>query len=234
MKKKRKRSTSSSSTSSSSSSTSGEDSPSTSHKKSKKRKRKRRRSSRSSKKHKRRMSSCSDKTTEEDCFPAPANTSASFINQKSITKLISEGERPLVKSHRDESGGRLEGPRVSENNKYGAHCRSDGPNANGEPRERHKDRRISDERREHAGNRRDSSSSCHSERSRRSEDFSSRGRRHSESEGARVERIDKEEKTSRDVDGGRKTGSQQKALPSNLMDIFSQIAEFEKEKKLKK
>ncbi|KAI7791230.1 tetratricopeptide repeat protein 14 isoform X1 [Triplophysa rosa] len=222
VKKKRKRSTSSSSTTSSSSSTSGEDSPSTSHKKSKKRKHKRRRSSRSSKKHKRRMSSCSDKTAEEECFPAPANTSASFLNQTSITKLMSEGERPLVKGHCEESGGRFVGPRMSENNKYGAHCGS----ANGELRERHKDRRISGERLEHAGNRRNSSSSSHSERSRRSEDLSSRGRRHSESVGGRVERIDKEEKTSQ--------LSQQKALPCNLTDIFSQIAEFEREKKLKK
>ncbi|XP_056615530.1 tetratricopeptide repeat protein 14 [Triplophysa dalaica] len=219
VKKKRKRSTSSSSTSSSSSSTSAEDSTSTSHKKSKKRKRKRRRSSRSSKKHKRRMSSCSDKTAEEECFPAPANTSASFLNQASITKLISDGERPLVKGHCEESGGRFVGPRMSENNKYGAHCGSDGPDANGELRERHKDLGISEDRREHSGNRRNSSSSSHSERSR----LSSRGRRHSESAGGRVERIDKGEKT-----------SQQKALPSNLTDIFSQIAEFEREKKLKK
>lgn len=222
VKKKRKRSTSSSSTSSSSSSTSAEDSTSTSHKKSKKRKRKRRRSSRSSKKHKRRMSSCSDKTAEEECFPAPANTSASFLNQASITKLISDGERPLVKGHCEESGGRFVGPRMSENNKYGAHCGSDGLDANGELRERHKDLGISEDRREHSGNRRNSSSSSHSERSR----LSSRGRRHSESAGGRVERIDKGEKTSQ--------LSQQKALPSNLTDIFSQIAEFEREKKLKK
>lgn len=214
MKKKRKRS-SSSSTSSSSSSTSGEDSPSTSHKKSKKRKRKRRRSSHSSKKHKRRVSSCSDKTAEDECFPAPANTSASFINQKSITKLISEEERPLVDV-------RLDGPQMSENNKYGAQCRSGGHDTNGELRERHKDRRISEESRERAGSRRDSSSSSHSEHARRSEDFSW-GRRPSESGERRVERIDRAEKT----------GSQQK-VPSNLMDIFSQIAEFEKGKKLKK
>lgn len=235
MKRKRKRSNSSS-TSSSSSSTSEEDSPSTRHKKSKKRKRKRRHSSRSSKKHKRRVSSCSDKTAEDEWFPAPANTSASFINQKSITKLIREGEQTFSKGQHEDSGGRLEGSATAGNSD-----RLSCPGLNGEVRERHMGRKISEERWEcsstskQARNRRDSSSSSRSEHShRQSKEFSSQDRRHSESDRGRLERIDKDVRNNQDLVGGRKSEAQNKSLPSNLLDIFSKIAEFEKEKKLKK
>ncbi|XP_067272495.1 tetratricopeptide repeat protein 14 isoform X1 [Pseudorasbora parva] len=219
MKKKRKRSTSSSTTSSDTSSTTGDDSPSTSRKKSKKRKHKRRRSSRGSKKHKRRVSSCSDKTAEDDWFPAPANTSASYINQKqSITKLLSEGEQSWGKSR-----GRLEEAidRSPESVKYGS--RPGGPDGNGEVYATHNTS-------ERARNRRDSSSSTQSEYSHKSDRYSkecfSRGRN---------EKTDRAERNGRDQDDGRRSsvGNLKKELPSNLLDIFSQIDKFEKEKKQK-
>uniref|UniRef100_A0A671SVW7 S1 motif domain-containing protein n=1 Tax=Sinocyclocheilus anshuiensis TaxID=1608454 RepID=A0A671SVW7_9TELE len=226
MKKKRKRSTSSS-TSSDTSSTSSDDSSSTSRKKSKKRKHKRRRSSHGSKKHKRRASSCSDKTVDDDIewFPAPANTSASYIDQKqSISKLISEGEQSWEKSRCEDGRGRLDDAidRSLENLKHGAQSeasRPGRPDVNGEVTDQHRTQSIS----ECARNRRDSSStqSEYSQKSDRySKEFSLQGRKRSESE----------------RDDGRKSsgGSLKKDIPSNLLDIFSQIAEFEKEKKLQK
>lgn len=102
-------------------------------------------------------------------------------------------------------------------------------------------RKISEERWECSStskktrNRRDSSSSSRSEHShRQSKEFSSQDRRHSESDRGRLERIDKDVRNNQDLVGGRKSEAQNKSLPSNLLDIFSKIAEFEKEKKLKK
>ncbi|NP_001014336.2 tetratricopeptide repeat protein 14 [Danio rerio] len=210
MKKKRKRSTSSSTSSDSSSSSSSDSSPSTSRKKSKKRKHKRRRSSRSSKKHKRRVSSCSDKTAEDDrdWFPAPANTSASYINQnQSISKLMSESE-PVWGA---ESRGRFEEDleRGSDQVKP-AGFRS---GVNGEPLKVN----------ERVGNRRDSSSSTQSEYSHKSE-------RHSEFSGRNPSRSERAGN-----DGGKtNSANTKKDLPLNLLDIFSQIAEFQKDKKQKK
>lgn len=226
MKKKRKRSTSSS-TSSDTSSTTSEDSHASSRKKSKKRKHKRRRSSHSSKKHKRRVSSCSDKTVEDDWFPAPANTSASYINQKqSISKLISEGEPSWGKSRNEDGRGRLDDAmdRSLENVKYGAQpeaSRLGRPGANGQATDQHRSRR-------------DSSSSTQSEYSlksdRHSKEFSLQGRKRCESERGG------NDKTGRDQeDQGKSSGATlKKDVPSGLFNIFSQIAEFEKEKKLKK
>ncbi|XP_016111711.1 tetratricopeptide repeat protein 14 isoform X2 [Sinocyclocheilus grahami] len=243
MKKKRKRSTSSS-TSSDTSSTSSDDDSSTSRKKSKKRKHKRRRSSHGSKKHKRRASSCSDKMADDDIewFPAPANTSASYIDQKqSISKLISEGEQSWEKSRCEDGRGRLDDAidRSLENLKHGAQSetsRPGRPNVNGEVRDQHRTQSIS----ECARNRRDSSSSTQSEYSQKSDryskEFSSQGRDRSESERGGNEKMDRGERNSHDKDDGRKSsgGSLKKDIPSNLLDIFSQIAEFEKEKKLQK
>ncbi|KAL0159311.1 hypothetical protein M9458_043036 [Cirrhinus mrigala] len=234
MKKKRKRSTSSSA-SSDTSSTSSDDSPSTSRKKSKKRKHKRRRSSHGSKKHKRRVSSCSDKTAEDDkdWFPAPANTSASYIDQKqSISKLLSEGEQSWGKSRHEDGRGRLDDAidRSLENIKHEA-SRLGRPDLNGQDRDRHRSSSTSE------CARRDSSSSTQSEYSQKSDryskEFYSQGRKRSESERGGNEKM---ERNSRDQDDRRRSsgGSVKKDLPSNLLDIFSRIAEFEKEKKLKK
>uniref|UniRef100_A0A672SA73 Tetratricopeptide repeat domain 14 n=1 Tax=Sinocyclocheilus grahami TaxID=75366 RepID=A0A672SA73_SINGR len=232
MKKKRKRSTSFS-TSSDTSSTTSDDSPPSSRKKPKKRKHKRRRSSRGSKKHKRRVSSCSDKTAEADTewFPAPANTSASYIDQKqSISKLISEGEQSWGKSRHEDGRGKLDDAidRSLENVTYGAQpeaSRLGRPGVNGQVTDRHRTPSTS----EHARNRRDSSSSTQSEYSHRSErhtkEFSSQGRKRSESERGGNEKMDREERNSLTL---------KKDVPSNLLDIFSQVSEFEKEKMLKK
>ncbi|KAI1891525.1 hypothetical protein AGOR_G00144700 [Albula goreensis] len=101
-KKKRRRSSSSSSTSSSSSESSSSSS-SSGHRKSKKRRRKRRRPSRSRKKRHRRISSRTDMSVEskEEWYPAPANTSASFLSHKQeVVKLLGEQERSEVKGRR--------------------------------------------------------------------------------------------------------------------------------------
>ncbi|XP_042370068.1 tetratricopeptide repeat protein 14 isoform X2 [Plectropomus leopardus] len=96
MKKKRKRSASSSSSSSTSSKSSSSSSSSSSRRRSKKKKKKRRRSERGSKRH-RRISSRESRRSEEgkserdrkekeedevEWYPAPPNTSATFLNQK--------------------------------------------------------------------------------------------------------------------------------------------------------
>lgn len=75
---------------------------------------------------------------------------------------------------------------------------------------------------ESLGNRRDSSSSTQSEYSHRSERYSElSGRNRSQSERG-------------GNDGGKmNSGNLKKDLPSNLLDIFSQIAEFQKDKKQK-
>ncbi|KAG7327431.1 hypothetical protein KOW79_009037 [Hemibagrus wyckioides] len=86
MKKKRKRNDSTSEMSSSSDSSSDHLS---SRKKNKKRKHKRRRSSHSSKKHKQRISSLDE---DEEHYPVPANTSASFINEKQTLVKLLDGE----------------------------------------------------------------------------------------------------------------------------------------------
>ncbi len=241
--KKRKRSTSSS-TSSDTSSTSSDDDSSTSRKKSKKRKHKRRRSSHGSKKHKRRVSSCSDKMAEDDkeWFPAPANTSASYIDQKqSISKLISEGEQSWRKKQCEDGRGRLDDAidRSLENLKHGDQSeasRLGRADANGEVR----DRLMTHSTAECARNRRDSSSSTQSEYSQKSDryskEFPALGRKRSESERGGNEKMDRGERNISYQDDGRKSsdGSLKKDIPSNLLGIFSQIADFEKDKKQKK
>uniref|UniRef100_A0A3B5AKU8 Tetratricopeptide repeat domain 14 n=1 Tax=Stegastes partitus TaxID=144197 RepID=A0A3B5AKU8_9TELE len=87
MKKKRKRSASSSSSSSSSSRSSSSSSSSSSRRRSKKKKKKRRRSERGSKRHRRISSRESRRKKEEDeveWYPAPPNTSATFLNQEGV------------------------------------------------------------------------------------------------------------------------------------------------------
>uniref|UniRef100_A0AAR2JEM8 S1 motif domain-containing protein n=1 Tax=Pygocentrus nattereri TaxID=42514 RepID=A0AAR2JEM8_PYGNA len=112
IKKKRRRSDSSSVTSSSSESSSESSSPSSSRKKSKKRKHKRRRSSHGSKKRKRRISSQDNRTPEEEEeYPLPANTSASFMDQKqALAKLLAEEAEAEDggKSHGKSRGSRKE------------------------------------------------------------------------------------------------------------------------------
>ncbi|XP_060098553.1 tetratricopeptide repeat protein 14 [Heteronotia binoei] len=93
LKKKRKRSTSSSSScdSSSDESTSSSSSSSSDHKKRKKRDRNRSESSRSSKHTPR---SSLNQSRKDDCYSPPANTSASFLNQKhEMEKLLEKQDR---------------------------------------------------------------------------------------------------------------------------------------------
>ncbi|KAM9582850.1 tetratricopeptide repeat protein 14 isoform 5-T5 [Trichechus inunguis] len=129
-KKKRKSTSSSSSISSADESVSSSSSSSSSHKRRKKRKRNRSESSRSSKRHSSKASSSQiDQNRQDEYYPLPVNTSASFLNQKQeVEKLLEKQDRlPYQKTqvkdkHRyplssssveipDDSGGRSEDPR---------------------------------------------------------------------------------------------------------------------------
>ncbi|KAK6309015.1 hypothetical protein J4Q44_G00204780 [Coregonus suidteri] len=103
MKKKRKRSSSSTSSSSSSS-----DRSSSGRRKSKKKNRKHRRSSRG-KKHQQRVSSRDNRSVaddEEEWYPAPPNTSASFLDQKSSFVRPFEGPERTEEYSQPRSKGR--------------------------------------------------------------------------------------------------------------------------------
>ncbi|XP_023592606.1 tetratricopeptide repeat protein 14 isoform X3 [Trichechus manatus latirostris] len=129
-KKKRKSTSSSSSISSADESVSSSSSSSSSHKRRKKRKRNRSESSRSSKRHSSKASSSQiDQNRQDEYYPLPVNTSASFLNQKQeVEKLLEKQDRlpyqktqvkdkdryPLSSSSveiPDDSGGRSEDPR---------------------------------------------------------------------------------------------------------------------------
>ncbi|XP_074154369.1 tetratricopeptide repeat protein 14 isoform X2 [Sminthopsis crassicaudata] len=94
LKKKRKRSTSSSSSVSSTDQvvSSSSSSSSSGHKKHKKRKRNRSESSRNSKRHSSKASSHPDQNRKEESYPLPANTSASFLNQKQEMEKLLENQ----------------------------------------------------------------------------------------------------------------------------------------------
>lgn len=271
MKKKRRKSDSSSVSSSDSDSSSEGSSPSSGRKKSKKRKHKRRRSSHGRKKHKKRVSSRDNRTPEEDEeadeYPIPANTSASFINEKhTLAKLLSEDTgaedgRKSVGKGREDSRGRFEDDPFDQAQSSKAHGQRDGFGVNGRGREVEKHRRKSDDghssrkdsssssHRDFSRSRKDSSSSAYSEHSRKSD-------RHSRDESAQTsckgrpeiseyERREKvDHRNSRGSNGNERRlssgdrsrpseESHKKALPTNLLDIFNQIAEFEKERKKK-
>lgn len=132
LKKKRRKSTSSSSSVSSAdeSVSSSSSSSSSGHKRHKKHKRNRSESSRSSRRHSSRASSTQiDQNRKDECYPVPANTSASFLNHKQeVEKLLGKQARlqcektqikekdrcPLSSSSLeipDDFGGRSEDPR---------------------------------------------------------------------------------------------------------------------------
>lgn len=268
MKKKRKRYDSTSETSSSSDSSSDDLS---SRKKPKKRKHKRRRSSHSGKKHKQRVSSRDEE--EEEYYPVPANTSASFINEKQTLVKLLDGENRAENrrlSHEKSREGRFEddtftgSPETEDRKVRGQHeCLS---GLNDRDKDIYRDRRRSEDdhstRQESCrssritSSRKDSSSSAYSETSRKSDsrDFDSRksssrtsDSRNSQSSDSRRSDSFKCESHGRsefregndrilnstDVSKALER-NQKKNLPTNLLDIFNQIAEFEKEKKQKK
>ncbi|MCJ8737587.1 hypothetical protein PDJAM_G00025770 [Pangasius djambal] len=190
MKKKRKRYDSTSETSSSSDSSSDD---SSSRKKPKKRKHKRRRSSHSGKKHKQRVSSRGEEEDEEEHYPVPANTSASFINEKQTLIKLLDGENRAEQrrlSHEKSREGRFEddpftrSPETEDRKVKGQHAFLSG--LNGRDKDTFRDRRRSED--EHSTRlescrssritscRKDSSSSAYSETSRKSDsrDFDSR------------------------------------------------------------
>lgn len=270
MKKKRKRYDSKSETSSSSESSSDD---SSSRRKNKKRKHKRRHSSHSDKKHKQKHSS---RDEEEEHYPVPANTSASFINEKqTLVKLLDEQNRVENRrfSYEKSREGRFEddpftrSPEADDRKDRGQHEYLSG--LNGRNKDTYRDcRRAVDDHKTLQEScmtsritsfRKDSSSSAYSETSRKSDsrDFDLRqsssrtsDSRNSHSSGSRRSGSFKsgsyegsEVREGNDVTDRRLSSSdmskdsernQKKNLPINLLDIFNQIAEFEKEKKQKK
>lgn len=261
MKKKRKRSDSTSETSSSSDSSSDDLS---SRKKPRKRKHKRRHSSHSGKKHKQRISSRDEE--EEEHYPVPANTSASFINEKQTLVKLLDGENRAENqrlSHKKSREGRFEddpftrSPETEDRKAKGQHeCLS---GLNDQDKDKYRDRRRSEDdhstrpescRSSHITScRKDSSSSAYSETSRKSSSRTSDSRNSHSSDSRRSDSYKSGSHWRSEVtegnDGNNRRlssndmskaleGNQKKNLPTNLLDIFNQIAEFEKERKQKK
>ncbi|XP_053369309.1 tetratricopeptide repeat protein 14 [Clarias gariepinus] len=275
MKKKRKRYDSTSETSSSSDSSSDDLS---SRKKSKKRKHKRRRSSHSDKKHKQKVPSHDEEEIED--YPVPANTSASFINEKqTLVKLLDGNNRAENRrlSHEKSREGRFKdeaftwGPetedRKEEVRMSGSHheCLS---GLNGRGKDTYRDRRRSED--EHSARSescrssrstscRKDSSSAYSETSHKSDtcDFTTKKSSSYTSNSCNFHSSDSRRSDSYKSGSDRKShvrednegnnrrlscsdvskameGNLKKNLPTSLLDIFNQIAEFEKEKKQKK
>ncbi|KAJ8374302.1 hypothetical protein SKAU_G00048820 [Synaphobranchus kaupii] len=276
MKRKRRRSSSSSSTSSnssSSSSSSSSASSSSSRRKSKKRRRKHRRTSSSRKKRHHRVSSRDDRSIDgkEECYPAPANTSASFLSQKQeVAKLLGERERSEDRSRlhakgrrsrlsasspsveiADDGRGRFDDdPFIGSGESTGAkdwcedfrHLASPWSH-DGRPGER----RLSGREKEEAGvQRRPSTRSDWPAKEYPAQGGSRRGSdgsrcEHPSSADGKMESARTSDRNERALSGdGRSRNGQgtsgensKKGLPTNLLDIFSQIAEFEKEKCMK-
>ncbi|XP_018612417.2 tetratricopeptide repeat protein 14 isoform X2 [Scleropages formosus] len=294
MKRKKRRSSSSSSSSSTSSSTSRDSSSSSGgRRKSKKRKRKGRRSSRNRKKRHRRVSSHDRSVgSKEEWYPAPANTSASFINEKQeVSRLLDEQSwpegcgtsqvqrrrsRPSVSSSslggQDDSRGRFEDDPFDGPSQQTDHCRGRGDGCLVSPsgseaglRERkwscgeRVQRKESSSRHQEQDslgkmrNKRYSSSSVGSEPSRRADSHTdghsaqsgscrrSDGSRY-DNRGATNQKGEPRDKRYSDECDPRASGdtsqngkvssegSVRKNVPATLLDIFSQIAQFEKEK----
>uniref|UniRef100_A0A6Q2XVH3 S1 motif domain-containing protein n=1 Tax=Esox lucius TaxID=8010 RepID=A0A6Q2XVH3_ESOLU len=285
-KRKRKRSSSSSTSSSSSS-----DRSSSSHRKSKKKKRKHRRSSRGGKRQQRVSSrgNWSAADDEEEWYPAPPNTSASFLDPKSSryrsfdvpnrteehsqhyskhrSQTHSQHSLPSVSTNAPDNRGRFEddpfdiSPLRAECSKGKGICDKTGDGeVNGREMEASRGRKKSQEchfgpqeiprsSEKDKNSRTSSTSSEHSSKSSRN-DLPSQSRistyRRSDSGRYGITERDKEEENRgiRRSDGGDNRsspytsrngkssagGSQKKELPSNLLDLFSQIAQFEKEK----
>ncbi|XP_055020781.1 tetratricopeptide repeat protein 14 isoform X2 [Boleophthalmus pectinirostris] len=241
MKKKRKRSTSSSSTSSSSRSSSSSSSSSSGSRR-KSRKKKKKKKHKSSKRHRRISSKESRKSDqgkrskqeeeeeEIEWYPAPPITSATFLNQKGgpgfgvkdvFTKAKSGQDRRISISDEDRKQD----------------CGSPSYKDNDNRRNSDFKRRDSFEDR-----RRISTSSVDSEHSRRSSFHSeypkytkSDSSRRSSLESGRYERGNGEKASGSNIkmEDNTRQDKAKKDLPANLLDIFSQIEQFEKEKGVK-
>uniref|UniRef100_A0A8B9JS23 S1 motif domain-containing protein n=1 Tax=Astyanax mexicanus TaxID=7994 RepID=A0A8B9JS23_ASTMX len=163
---------------------------------------------------------------------------------------------------REDSRGRFEDDPFDLAQSSKTQGQHNGPGVNGRGRETEKQRRKSDDghgsrkdsssssHRDFSRSRKDSSSSAHSEHSRKSDrpsrDDSAQSSYRGRPEVSEYERRDKaDHRNSRGSNGNERRlssgdrsrpseESHKKALPANLLDIFNQIAEFEKEKKQKK
>uniref|UniRef100_A0A7N6B7Z0 S1 motif domain-containing protein n=1 Tax=Anabas testudineus TaxID=64144 RepID=A0A7N6B7Z0_ANATE len=259
MKKKRKRSASSSSSSSTSS---GSSSSSSSRRRSKKKKKKRKRSERGSKRHRRISSRESRKKKDQDedeveWYPAPPNTSATFLNQKGGPGF---GERDEGKDAEEKRICQLYSlSAASEDEESDSSQREERRSKSRERRDKSRERRKDNNRRDSDSKRRSSldenrkrrvsCSSAESGYSRKSSfrsEYSAKSgsalrMRHDSSkrnsfDGGRYENREKEET----CDAGDRTEHAgvtsvqderlKKDLPANLLDIFNQIAQFEKKK----
>ncbi|XP_007256833.2 tetratricopeptide repeat protein 14 [Astyanax mexicanus] len=163
---------------------------------------------------------------------------------------------------REDSRGRFEDDPFELAQSSKTQGQHNGPGVNGRGRETEKQRWKSDDghgsrkdsssssHRDFSRSRKDSSSSAHSEHSRKSDrpsrDDSAQSSYRGRPEVSEYERRDKaDHRNSRGSNGNERRlssgdrsrpseESHKKALPANLLDIFNQIAEFEKEKKQKK
>uniref|UniRef100_A0A8C7VYN7 S1 motif domain-containing protein n=1 Tax=Oncorhynchus mykiss TaxID=8022 RepID=A0A8C7VYN7_ONCMY len=248
-----------------------------SERKSKKKKRKHRRSSRG-KKHQQ-VSSRDNRSVaddEEEWYPAPPNTSASFLDQKSSVVRPFEGPESTEEGSQPPSKGRSHSYRslssvsdAPDNSRFeddpfdASPQRAEGSKGKGVRGDKTSDGDVK-EREGSRGqrkikHRRMSSSSAGSEHSRKSDQYTndlpsqshiSTYRRSDSGKYGSTERGDKkeQERGTRRSDGGdyrsstdatrngkgsSAGGSQKKELPTNLLDLFSQIAQFEKEKCVK-
>lgn len=295
MKKKRKRSASSSSSSSTSSKRSSSSS-SSSRRRSKKRKKKRKQRSETGSKHHHGISSRESSRNEEgkskkhgredeevEWYPAPSNTSATFLNQKggpSVEEEVEERRSSQIYSlSSDEEGSdfsqRGRKMKDKEQNRTKRRSQSQTPERGGRmkrgwSRERGKEDDRKDYKRrtslDEERKRRTSCSSVEAEQSWRSNVNQVEGRmrhdafRRNSSDGSRyenrvrqeargAEELGKDGRKGREKDSSRSEGAMRsgtggnqkqsgltsggrpsKDLPSNLVDIFNQIAQFEKQK----
>ncbi|XP_028260254.1 tetratricopeptide repeat protein 14 [Parambassis ranga] len=294
MKKKRRRSSSSSSSSTSRSSTSSSSSSSSRRKSKKKKKKQKRKAERANKRH-RRISSRESRRSEEgkskkdrkdkdeeelEWYPAPPNTSATFLNQtgglvfgardeeeveeRKISQLYSlsaaSEEEDDHSSRRERKGRDREDSRTRKNSQSRSTEGRDMSRERGREDNR-KDRRDSDSKRRSSlddkSKRRLSCSSAELENSQKSASGNSaykhpeaRMRRNSSTrnslDGGRIEsrgrqdfhkveevmRRAEEERSNKNVGNHNEEGDTRpkKDLPANLLNIFNQIAQFEKEK----
>lgn len=247
MKKKRKRSASSSSTSSSSSSSDSSSSTSSSSSSRRRSKKKKKKKKRKGSKRRRRISSKdsrksdqSKKSKQEDedveWYPAPPITSATFLNQtggpgfrvKDVFTKSRDGQNRRISISDEEEVWK----RRSTKDESRKDCSS--PNHKDETRSRwdsEAKRRDSFE-----DKRRVSTSSADSEHSRRSEypkyPWSEASARRGSLDGGRYERGNGERASvsGTKADDKAKTDGPKKELPANLLDIFNQIEQFQKEK----
>ncbi|KAJ8277198.1 hypothetical protein GJAV_G00072480 [Gymnothorax javanicus] len=232
--------------------------------KTKKRRRKRRRSSHGRKKCRRRVSSREDRSPDgsDGCYPAPANTSASFLcHRREVAELLGERERSEdhAESHAKDRRSRPSVEDFRGRLEEDVFCsRAGGPDGDGGGVSPLGVRRVSGREREAVRGQWRAEDRGLSENSQRLDrpvkEHPSMGYGQRRSEGSRgdyaagADRKPESVRISDRINPGLSSGAggsrnvqgalggkpdSIKDVPTNLLDIFSQIAEFEKEKGMK-